>query len=59
MLNAAALGDEFEQRARPQAAPRDPGVDGLAAAGGAVDDALLTALAAAHGDRTVVVVVEP
>ena len=43
---------------RPQAAARDPGVDGLAAAGGAVDDSLFTALAVAHGDRAVVVVVE-
>ena len=57
-LDVAALGDGGEQCARPCAAARDPGVNGLAAAGGGVHDALLPALAAAHRDGTLVVVIE-
>ena len=58
VLNVVGLVDGVEQRARREAAASDPGVDGLAAADGAVDDALLAALAGTHGDLAVVVVVE-
>ena len=58
LLDVAALFQRAEQRARPRTAARDPGVDGLAAAGGAIDDAFLSSLAVVDRNRALVVVIE-
>ena len=58
LLDPAALGDRAQQGAGPGAAAYQPSLNGLAATGGTVDQALLAALAGTHGDLLVGVVVE-